>query len=197
MKAIQSSVTAAIDYLAHSRLTDAEFIYTPSQISLASLRLSNPSLIDSFLEWRYSTASEDEAPPYGLPRDRLLSIISDLEKLIQQGSAGLDLKKIKGIDKRLKSCTNPEKVPGTALYIKRKQEIEAAAAADRAQKAAKVQQTLSDMDMVFGDIIHPKITNEKARPMSPRVSLGVDREIISSEPAVIQQDRQAHQDQAT
>ena len=82
-------------------------MYSPSQISLACLRMANCSLIDDFLDWQYQ-----EAP---VPRDWIVGILDKIESEIHPVADGPDLKKVKDIDKRLKSCTNPEKVPGTAL----------------------------------------------------------------------------------
>lgn len=119
LRSIQESLNPALQHLRASRLTDAEFIYTPSQIALACFRLADSEMVDAFLDWRYDTADPDEVevhgPPYGMERARLAQILGDVGAMIEQGSVDLDLKVIKGIDKRLKSCTNPEKVPGTAL----------------------------------------------------------------------------------
>lgn len=100
-----------------SRLTDAEFLYTPSQIGLACFRVAIPGLVDEFLSWRY----EDDPSVYGVKEERLLNILDDIIAMIQGAGTGeLDsdaLAKVKEVDKRLKRCTNPEKVPGTALCV--------------------------------------------------------------------------------
>ena len=55
---------------------------------------------------------------YGVEKERLKEILSEVEGLIKVvGDGEVDLKKVKEVDKRLKGCTNPEKVPGTALYV--------------------------------------------------------------------------------
>jgi cyclin H len=105
----------ACRHLATSRLTDAEFLYSPSQISLACFRLADEELVDSFLDWRYTQGQSEDDLAYGIAKDRLIELIQNIQTLIMDGAEELDLKRIKGIDKRLKSCTNPEKVPGTAL----------------------------------------------------------------------------------
>jgi len=115
IKAIQEALPLATKYLAHSRLTDAEFLFSPSQIALACFRTADEELVDGFLDWRYDQVSEENDVPYGILKAKLSAIVRDIQLLVTQGAAELDLKKIKGIDKRLKSCTNPEKVPGTAL----------------------------------------------------------------------------------
>jgi cyclin H len=127
-EAIQRALPVALETLSSSRLTDAEFIYTPAQIALACFRVSNRSLVDDFLDWRYDTfksnlpqkpAGEDGETaarlPYGMAKDRLVQILQDIEVMIKEGSGAVDVKKVKEVDKRLKLCTNPEKIPGTAL----------------------------------------------------------------------------------
>lgn len=45
-----------------------------------------------------------------------MEILGEIEELIRGvGTDEVDLKKVKEVDKRLKGCTNPEKIPGTAL----------------------------------------------------------------------------------
>ncbi|KAK4689232.1 cyclin H, partial [Tremellales sp. Uapishka_1] len=155
--AIQAALPRAVDYLSASRFTDAEFLYTPSQIGLACFRLADESLIDSYLEWKYASAAAEESEqelPFGIPRAHLLEIIQSIQEAIARHAAGeIDLKMVKNVDKRLKSCSNPEKVPGTALYIKRKAEQEASAAEARAVKTIKAQKEMSARDSVFGEVL--------------------------------------------
>ncbi|WWD19781.1 hypothetical protein CI109_104245 [Kwoniella shandongensis] len=186
---IQKALPIALTHLSTSLLTDAEFIYTPSQISLACLRLANKSLVDTFLDERYtslanSSSTRTSTPslnddddddveklerslPYGIEKSRLLEILEQIEQMIESGGGELDLKKVKDVDKRLKQCTNPEKIPGTALYIKRKQEKEVSEAAAKAAKTLKAATAAADRDMVFGDIIQ----TQSRKPLSPRVTV--------------------------
>lgn len=115
---IQRVLPSALESLRWSRYSDAEFIYTPSQVALACFRIANAELVDSFLEFRYAAASTTEGAglPYGMPLDDLLRLTKEIEGVIRAAGKGeFDIKHIKDIDKRLKSCTNPEKIPGTAL----------------------------------------------------------------------------------
>lgn len=121
---LQRHLPTALDWLAKSRLTDAEFLWSPSQIGLACWRLSIPSVVDDFLADKYTTwtppngyADDEDGPltyPYGIPLDRLKTILDDIQNTVKN-SPDLEQKQIKEIDKRLKSCINPERVPGTAL----------------------------------------------------------------------------------
>ena len=112
-KAIQKALSTASSFLSASRLTDAELIYTPSQVALGSFRLANKGLVDELLEWKY--AEKDVDLPFGIPKDRLLEILGQVEEVIKTGEGDLDRKTVKDIDKRLKQCSNPAKIPGTAL----------------------------------------------------------------------------------
>ena len=94
-----------------SRLSDVEFLYTPSQIGLACFQLADPNLVSAFLDWRYQSSPE----MYGISRERLDTIVKQIGELIIEHKEEVDLKAVKGIDKRLKMCTNPAKVPGSAL----------------------------------------------------------------------------------
>lgn len=131
----QRALPRALEWLSTSRLTDAEFVYSPAQIALACWRLADRELADAFLASKYAEyeasgeadgAEDGEGEgegegegnrkiPFGIPRAQLLRISGEIEDMIRAGEAKHDLKKVKEVDKRLKSCANPEKVPGTAL----------------------------------------------------------------------------------
>ena len=82
-----------------SRLTDAELIYTPSQIALACFHIAAPALAE---QWATAKGESDVIA--------LLPTISDL--ILQEGKQP-DLERVREIDKRLRICKNPEKVVGT------------------------------------------------------------------------------------
>ncbi|OCF44398.1 hypothetical protein I317_01658 [Kwoniella heveanensis CBS 569] len=244
LEGISKSLPTALSNLSASLLTDAEFIYTPSQIGLAAWHLADPSLVETFLDHRYSTyvpskntstsaddavvngsagdfdpngtSSNDSAEGnsgesqsegeemYGMKQSRLLHIVSDIEKMIKDGQVEVDVKKVKEVDKRLKQCSNPEKIPGTALYVKRKREKEAAEASAKAAKHQKLASASASDGDIFGSalsapppllsisnstsssVISPRLTqikseqdngNESAdgrKPLSPRQRLSVN-----------------------
>ncbi|CAK9780137.1 cyclin-like protein [Cutaneotrichosporon oleaginosum] len=145
----QRALPKALRALAASRMTDAEFLFAPAQIALACWRIADRELTDAFLEAKYDGAEEGKLP-FGIAQDALLGISGDLETMIRAGEAQQDLKKVKEVDKRLKSCANPEKVPGTALYIQRKAEREAKAAEERKEKQDKIARAREADEMVFG-----------------------------------------------
>ncbi|WWC91870.1 uncharacterized protein L201_006817 [Kwoniella dendrophila CBS 6074] len=204
IETIQKSLSDALKNLSYCLLTDLEFIYSPSQISLACFHLSDPRLIEDFLDHRYSTftpkymseldkvdeASNDDEKdvkkegeedlsqlPYGMKQQRLLTILQDIENIIRRdGHIEIDLKKVKEIDKRLKNCTNPEKIPGTALYVKRKREKETSEAASKAAKTAKAAASALDRESVFGSVLSiPSSTRSSSssdrEPLSPKITM--------------------------
>jgi cyclin H len=61
---------------------------------------------------------------YGIERALLEGILDEIQGEISSVrdvdgdvGRGMDMMAIKGVDKRLRMCTNPEKTPGTALYV--------------------------------------------------------------------------------
>ncbi|KAL7424473.1 hypothetical protein Q5752_000157 [Cryptotrichosporon argae] len=215
VEAIQRALPRALAALAAARHTDAEFLFSPSQIALACWRLARKETVDGFLDWKYASfgagdgasgaggaggandgegeareagvglankgaagagdgdaadaalpaataepdADADAARyPYGLPRRALDAKLRAVEALIGAAAEDVDVDVgvVKAIDRRLRACTNPEKVPGTALYIKRKAEQEAAAAEARAAKAAREAVKMQDASEVFGGLLPGK-----------------------------------------
>ena len=47
----------------------------------------------------------------------LNGILDEVEKMIKDGEKEVDMKKVKNVDKRLRQCSNPARVPGTALSV--------------------------------------------------------------------------------
>ncbi|WVQ94860.1 hypothetical protein IAU59_001943 [Kwoniella sp. CBS 9459] len=201
LESISKSLPTALANLSASLLTDAEFIYTPSQIGLAAWHLADARLVEDFLDHRYSTfvpsvngitdddstmiengngngspgdtnSTSEGEEMYGMKKDRLLEVVSDIETMIKDGQHEVDVKKVKEVDKRLKQCSNPEKIPGTALYVKRKREKEAAEASAKAAKQQKLASSGLDGDNVFGATlsIPPSISNSSSSVASPRLT---------------------------
>ena len=85
-----------------SRLTDLELIYTPSQIALACLYGASEPLGEKWARMK---------SPNGA--DEILALSRHIQAVIDQDSPPPDLEVVRGIDKRLKICTNPEKVAGS------------------------------------------------------------------------------------
>lgn len=119
-----------------SRLTDAELVYSPSQIALAAFALASPDLAASWARSKGANSAVD--------------IIEDIKTMILQDGMGPDVERVRDVDRRLRSCKNPEKIPGTKAYIAKKAEEEARARKKRERKAENVKRTMEAGDP-FGD----------------------------------------------
>ncbi|KAG8927870.1 hypothetical protein FRC01_006786 [Tulasnella sp. 417] len=114
----------ALERVRASRMTDAELIFTPSQIALACLHSVSPALAEQWVDLKSPNSA-----------DAVMETVSRIQEIIDTQSAPPDLVMVKDIDRRLKICTNPEKVVGSKAYLAKQAEIEAEAARKRAKKA--------------------------------------------------------------
>jgi cyclin H len=103
METITPAYTAALPYVQAGRLTDAELIYPPSQIALACLYLASQDLAE---QWARAKCGEVEAP-------NVMTSVRQIVTMIEQEGVMPDVEVVRGIDRRLKVCKNPEKVVGS------------------------------------------------------------------------------------
>ena len=96
---IHEAYIAAIAHVRAARLTDVELIYTPSQIALACWHLVSPGLAE---QWARAKFEPD-----------VISILPEIAQMILGDGKPPDVERVREIDKRLRICKNPEKVPGT------------------------------------------------------------------------------------
>jgi len=138
---IHDAYIASVAHVRASRLSDAELIYTPSQIALACFHIAAPVLAE---QWAKAKGESDVIS--------LLPAISDM--IVQEGKPP-DLERVREIDKRLKICKNPERVMGTKAYLKKQAEEEAKAKEKREKKAAEIR-ALEDARDPFGGELDPE-----------------------------------------
>lgn len=122
---------AALAHVRASRLTDAELIYTPSQIALASLALVSPVLAE---KWVASKGHSELA----------CAIIPRIQNLIIQEGVGPHVEVVREVDRRLRICKNPEKVKGSKAWLKKEKEAEEAAKEKRTRKAEEARRAMVD-----------------------------------------------------
>ncbi|KAH0838423.1 cyclin-like protein [Lanmaoa asiatica] len=141
----------ALKHVRNSRFTDAELIYAPSQIAFAALSLASPLLSQKWLDSKLPGLGETfpETPQ---------SVVNAIKILITNSGHPPDVEAVREVDRRLKSCKNPEKVIGTKAYLARKAEEERKAEAKRNKKAEDVRRALEGDDP-FGSTV-----NEGQRP---------------------------------
>lgn len=121
-----------------SRLTDAELIYIPSQIALAALCLAAPDLSQQWLSSKVSDNGTDGR----LALSAMQNVIGQIQHLIESKSAVPGIDVVRVIDRRLKTCKNPEKVIGSKLYLAKKAEEEHKAEERRNKKAETIRQSM-------------------------------------------------------
>lgn len=126
---------SAVIHVRAARLTDAELIYTPSQIALASLSLSSPALA---AQW---ASSKNVDCAFSLP-----STIENIKTLITQTGQTPQVESVREVDRRLKLCKNPEKVVGSKAYLAKKAEEERKAEQKRNRKAEDSKRVIEDED---------------------------------------------------
>ncbi|TFK30591.1 cyclin-like protein [Coprinopsis marcescibilis] len=136
---------AALGHVRASRLTDAEFIYTPSQIALAAFSMEVPEIAT---RWAESKNSEEHKIN--------LTLSEEIKSLILADGKPPNVDAVREADRRLKLCKNPEKVPGSKAFLAKKAEEEREAAEKRNKKAAQVQQALNDGDPFGNDVDKPR-----------------------------------------
>ncbi|KAK7064391.1 CYCLIN domain-containing protein, partial [Favolaschia claudopus] len=140
--ASQSEVyDAALRHVRASRLSDAELIFTPSQIALASLSIASPALA---AEW-----AETKLTPDSTNMTMLQGTLASIRVLIEAASQPVDVEAVRGVDLRLKLCKNPEKVVGSKAYLAKKAEEDRKAEEKRKRKG-DAEKALADGDP-FGD----------------------------------------------
>ncbi|KAJ7900135.1 cyclin-like protein [Mycena olivaceomarginata] len=117
---------AALRHVRASRLSDAELIYTPSQIALAALSMASAQLATEWAESKF---------PSGSPSlSTLQSTLGSITTLIEAAAHPVDVERVRGVDLRLKLCKNPEKVVGSKAYLAKKAEEDRKAEEKRNRK---------------------------------------------------------------
>lgn len=127
----------ALKHVRASRLTDAELIYTPSQIALAAFSIVSPDFAAS---WARSKQVGTE----------VMGVIEEIKAMIEHEGTGPDVEKVRDVDRRLRLCKNPEKVEGSKAYLAKGAEQEARARAKRMKKAGDARRALAEGDP-FGE----------------------------------------------
>lgn len=144
----------ALTHVRASRLTDAEFIYTPSQIALAALSSVSPEAATNWTEAKVPADLVDVK----LSASALRSTVEAIQWMILSSGQIPDVEAVREVDRRLRICKNPEKVPGTKAYLAKKAEGERLAEEKRARKMEILLNTVAEDP--FGE----ELKNETQRP---------------------------------
>jgi len=115
---------SALGHIRASRLTDAEFVYTPSQIAIAAFSMVAPDLARRWFESKHSQE-----------HNVCWAVIEDVRSMIGTQGKPPNIESVRVVDRRLKLCINPEKVPGSKAFLAKQAEEERRAEEKRNKKA--------------------------------------------------------------
>ena len=119
---IQKAHDRAVEILKTAALlSDAYFLYTPSQIWLASFMCADKPLAESFVDIKISQSSN--------LGQKLLRVLGDCAALLMSSISAQpdesEMKELIRIDKKLFKCRNPEKIDLVAINKAQKRDAEA------------------------------------------------------------------------
>lgn len=143
MEDLRNAHDEALGHIRAVRLTDAELIYTPSQIALACLDIASPALARAWA--RTKVSSPQSSPPAG-EEDDILSILEPIKSMITTQGQLPDVEAVREVDRRLRLCKNPEKVVGSNAYNKKLEEKQRKADEKRKRKADAVRRAMAAGD---------------------------------------------------
>ncbi|KAI0778062.1 cyclin-like protein [Trametes elegans] len=133
---LSKAYETAVGHVRAARLTDAEFIYTPSQIALACFSLASPALASAWAHAKFPASA----------RPLVLDVLEPIKALILRDGSPPDVEAVREVDRRLRLCKNPEKIPGSNAYNKKQQEKERKASEKRKRKAEAARIAMEESD---------------------------------------------------
>ena len=103
----------------NAQLTDVYFLYTPSQITFASLLLADLELTTWYLHLKFS-----EAPAMGEKVLQTVRKCANMLKEVKNETTPEERKELQGLSKKLRRCMNPEKMDLVGLQRKKREGTE-------------------------------------------------------------------------
>ena len=139
-----------------AQMTDAYFLYTPSQIWMAALLIADEPLARYYLDVKIPSLPDSNGGAFLELRKKLLATLAGCAALLRSYEPGTaqKLKELKRIDKKLYQCQNPEKVDLIELNKAQKREGANDSDAEKALKKRKLERTQleKDGDVFGGDL---------------------------------------------
>ncbi|KAK3827596.1 MAG: cyclin-like protein [Benniella sp.] len=116
MEKLQKVYDKAVDLIDTLLYTDLCFLYQPSQIALAAMKIAcrlESYDFEKYVNYKFK-ANETTAQMYN---DKLLPVLLDIEKVMETDPRCKEVKKavVAEIDKRLMLCEDPARKPGSAM----------------------------------------------------------------------------------
>ncbi|KAF9296019.1 hypothetical protein BGZ88_000889 [Linnemannia elongata] len=121
MSKLQKVYERALTLIDTALHTDLCFLYQPSQIALATMRIASKDEAYDFERYaKYKFMSNESATQKY--NSQLLPILEAIEKVLKEDRRCVEVDKLVAteIDKRLKLCKDPARNPESLLYMKRK-----------------------------------------------------------------------------
>jgi cyclin H len=140
-----------------AQMTDAYFLFTPSQIWLAALQVADHDLINTYLAKKLDYIGAE-----GLSlREKLKKTVSSCSELLASYKSPNDdpaeAKEMKRIGKKLHLCQNPEKVDLVAVTRAKAAEKREGADGSDAEKALKKRKMERESLEKYGDVFGPEL----------------------------------------
>jgi cyclin H len=162
---------------AAAQMTDAYFLYTPSQIWLSAFLLADRPLAEFYLDTKLggpltqtteSNQDNVQNPLYEL-RTKLLQVLSDCAALLQAytplSSDPDQMKNLKRIAKKLYHCQNPEKVNlKRDLTQPMASTTDSAAASETESERLAKKRKLEEQKRSTNDMFGPELVTERTKP---------------------------------
>jgi cyclin H len=147
---LKKAYDEGLNHVRAARLTDAELIYTPSQIALACFDMASPSLARA---WIRSKQFSPPASPPGSEEDAMLAVLGPIKHMVSTQGHSPDVEGVREVDRRLKLCKNPEKVVGSNAYNKKLEEKQRKADEKRKRKADLARKAMAAGDPFGSELI--------------------------------------------
>lgn len=114
---LQETLRQAHTHLTAASSSDLELIYTASQLALGAIHFASSDgqlLVASYLADKAAKGlkgAEEEV------KRTIEEVASRLKDIVEGGKGAVDMERVKEVDRRLRLCSNPEKVVGSALSV--------------------------------------------------------------------------------
>ena len=149
IKRIEKAKTGVKELLETSaQITDAYFLYTPSQILLSSLFLTDEPLAHFYINHKLTSPSDSKF--------KLMNILQDCAQLLKSSPSAKpgeeEMGELKRIDKKLYMCRNPEKIDLVEINKAQKREGAENGLDEKVIKKRKLEREKSEKEAgeVFG-----------------------------------------------
>lgn len=143
-----------------AQMTDAYFLYTPSQIWIAAMMVADKELVETYLDSKLSGLPSNDAAT--ALKHKIVSTVSGCATLLESWRSPDDdstqRKEIKRIGKKLTVCQNPEKTDIVAVAKAKAAEKREGDGSDgeKALKKRKLERERLEKD---GDVFGPELKN--------------------------------------